>query len=320
MSTGKSARRAAVALAVSLGTFAYVIAAEQPDAPRPASSALTNSVVVESQILITGTPGTVVGVSVSNAVPLAGLLVPLEIRPLTPGAAIAESIAYVMNPAGRVANSPLGFADDVDSLWPEALRVVRRTCQVCPSSCSGPVSNSYCSDDISCTYPTGPYGLFFGTVSTGDTQSGHLIEMAAGADPGDAAAASLQIVLTHLGTMPGIFEVDTACWTPANSLAYVQANSQLIVPSFTKGTIELRCDCGCHGDPFCDGILNIQDVVSTIDVAFRNGTPVAQPYCPRQATDLNCDGIVNIQDIVIMLDVTFRGQDPDQAICNPCAL
>lgn len=320
MSTGKFARRAAMALAVVVCSFAYVTAADDTEAPRPASQALTNSVVVESQTLITGTPGTVVGVSISNAVPIAGLLVPLEIRPLTPGTAIAESIAYVMNPAGRVANSPLGVADDVDSLWPEALRVLRKTCQVCPNTCSGPVSNSYCSDDISCTYPTGPYGLLFGSVSTGDTQSGHLIELAAGADPGDAASASLQIVLTNLGTTPGVFEIDTACWTPANSLAYVQANSSLIVPAFTKGTIELKCDCNCHGDPFCDGVANIQDVVSAIDVAFRNGVPVAQPYCPYQASDLNCDGIVNIQDIVIMLDVTFRGEDPDQLICDPCAI
>ncbi len=319
MSTGKFARRTAAALAVTVSSYVLVTAANDGSAPRPTASNVTNSVVVESQTHIIGTPGTTVGVSISNAVPIAGLLVPLEIRPVTPGTSIAQSIAYVMNPSGRVANSPLGFADpSPDSLWPEATRVLHQTCVTCPTSCSGPISNSYCTIDTSCVFPTDPYGLFFGTVSTGVPENGDSITLAAGADPGNTADASLQIILTQLGSLPGVFEIDTACWTPANSIGFAQANGGLIVPSFTKGVIELVCECNCHADIVCDGVSDILDVVNTVDVIFRGESFVAQPMCPFVQVDVNCDGVTNIQDVVIVIEVAFRGGDPNALYCDPC--
>jgi hypothetical protein len=310
MFTGKSARRAAVALAVILCLVAFV---------SPAHAA--NSVSVESQVFMVGIPTATVGVSISNDDPLAGIVVPLEIRPLTPGAAIAQSILYQMNPAGRLANSPLGYADaSNDSLWPEASRVLRQSCVVCSVSCSGPVSNSYCTYDTMCSYPTTPYGLFFGSVSTGDRVAGDSVNMQPGADPGTTAAASLQIVLNQLGTLPGFFEIDTACWMPANSITYARENSSLILPSFTKGTIELRCDCSCHADPVCDGQTNITDVVQAINVVFRYGDPGNQPYCPYQTVDANCDGLLDIVDVVTYIGVAFRYEDPSVLFCDPCDL
>lgn len=322
MSTGKFVGRAALALAIGAFSIAVVTGAEEVNLPQPAAANAANSVVVESQTLMVGIPGSTVGVSLTNGVSIAGFLVPLEIRPLTPGTSIAQTIEYRMNPAGRVATSPLGFADpSIDSLWPEASRVIRQACVTCSVGCSGPVSSSYCVSDTSCSFPTTPYGLFFGTVSTGDPNIGDIIVLAPGTDPGTTAAdASLQIELTQIGPLPGFFEIDTACWLPSNNIGFVLANGGFVTTTFSKGVIELRCDCNCHADPFCDGATNIQDVVRLIDVAFRNGTGIAQSFCPRAAEDVNCDGVVDIQDVVTMIEVAFRNGDPNVLFCNACAV
>lgn len=321
MSTGKSARRVAMALTAVACSFAFVTAADNNETPRPASTRAANSVVVESQVLMIGVPGSTVGVSISNSAPIAGFLVPLEIRPQTAGTSLAQSFTYLMNPTGRVANSPLGYADaSVDSLWPEATMVIRQSCVVCTVACSGPVSNSYCTIDTTCSFTTDPYGLFFGTVSTGDPQVGELINLDPGADPGPAADASLQIVLNQIGTVPGFFEIDTACWLPSNSIGYAEADGDFILPAFTKGIVEIRCDCSCHADPFCDGFSNIQDVVNIVDVAFRNTNPGSQQFCPHLPQDVNCDEIVNIVDVIVMVEVAFRNGDPDVLFCDPCVL
>lgn len=321
MSTRKFTRRSAATFAVVICTYALVTAADKDEAPSTASTSAANSVAVESQVLLIGTSSSTVGVSISNSSPIAGFLVPLEIRPQTPGASLAQSFTYVLNPTGRVANSPLGYADtSVDSLWPEAAMVLRQTCVVCTVACSGPTSSSYCSIDSSCTFTTDPYGLFFGTVSTGDPLNGELINLEPGADPGTTADASLQIVLNQTGVLPGFFEIDTACWLPANSIGFATENGGFIQPAFTKGVIELRCDCPCHADPFCDGFTNIQDVVNLVDVAFRNEDPGAQQFCPHMPQDVNCDDIINIVDVIIMVDVAFRNADPNVVFCNPCVL
>lgn len=320
MSTGKFVGRAALALGIATCSFAFVSGANEGNTQRPAASGLTNSVVVESQTLMVGIPGSTIGVSVSNSVPIAGFLVPLEIRPLTPGASIAQSIEYRMNPTGRVANSPLGFADpSVDSLWPEASRVTRQSCVTCSVGCSGPTSSSYCVSDTSCTYPTTPYGLFFGTVSTGEPSNGDVIVLAPGTDPGSTADASLQIELFQIGPLPGIFEIDTACWLPSNNIGYVQSNGGFVTTSFTKGVIELVCDCGCHADIVCDGVTDLLDVVTTVDIIFRGEAFTAESFCPFAQVDVNCDGVPDIQDVVIVIEVAFRGGDAGTLFCDPCA-
>lgn len=320
MSTGKSARRAAVALTIVLCSAALATAADKGEAPRPSVSGAANSIVVESQVLMVGTPGSTVGVFISNTIPLAGLVVPLEIRPLTPGVPLAQTIVYQMNPTGRLANSPLGYADDADSLWPEATRVVKQSCVTCTTaSCSGPTSNTYCTNDTLCDFTTSPYGLFFGSVSTGDPQVGELIALQPGVDPGTSADASLQIILTQIGTTPGFFEIDTCCWTPANHIAFADTSGDITVPEFTKGLIEIRCGCECHTDPICDGVQDAADVVQAIDITFRDEAENIQIYCPYSMVDTDCNGIIDIVDIVNFVDVTFRNGDPDVLFCDPCA-
>jgi hypothetical protein len=80
------------------------------------------------------------------------------------------------------------------------------------------------------------------------------------------------------------------------------------------------CACPCHGDPFCDGTRStIQDVVKTVDVAFRGAEPVFDQGCPREQTDVNCDGATGVQDVVKEVNVAFRSADPATEFCDPCA-
>ncbi|MEW5702079.1 MAG: hypothetical protein AB1792_07620 [Candidatus Zixiibacteriota bacterium] len=79
------------------------------------------------------------------------------------------------------------------------------------------------------------------------------------------------------------------------------------------------CHCPCHADPKCDSISNVQDVVQTVNVAFRGDTPVFDPLCPRERTDVNCDSVSTVVDVVKMVSVAFRGWGPDTTFCAPCA-
>jgi len=79
------------------------------------------------------------------------------------------------------------------------------------------------------------------------------------------------------------------------------------------------CLCPCHGDPQCDGVHNVQDVVQTVNVAFRGYAPVFDPQCPKQRSDVNCDGVTTVVDVVKVVNVAFRGANPATEFCDPCA-
>jgi len=79
-----------------------------------------------------------------------------------------------------------------------------------------------------------------------------------------------------------------------------------------------QCSCPCHGDPQCDGVHNVQDVVQTVNVAFRGYAPVFDPQCPYERTDVNCGGFSTVQDVVKMVNVAFRGANPATEFCDPC--
>ncbi|MEW5700654.1 MAG: hypothetical protein AB1792_00260 [Candidatus Zixiibacteriota bacterium] len=80
------------------------------------------------------------------------------------------------------------------------------------------------------------------------------------------------------------------------------------------------CACRCHGDPQCDGLASVADVVQCVNVAFRGSTPIADSLvqCPYPTTDLNCDGNTTLSDVVLMVNVAFRGGSASANITNPC--
>ncbi|HUU44279.1 MAG TPA: M28 family peptidase [Acidobacteriota bacterium] len=79
------------------------------------------------------------------------------------------------------------------------------------------------------------------------------------------------------------------------------------------------CLCACHGDPECDGLADILDVVHAVNTAFRGAEPVFGESCPYAQTDVSCDGVTDVIDVVKIVNVTFRGGEPGVQYCDPCA-
>ncbi|HUU44540.1 MAG TPA: thrombospondin type 3 repeat-containing protein [Acidobacteriota bacterium] len=82
---------------------------------------------------------------------------------------------------------------------------------------------------------------------------------------------------------------------------------------------EPGCPCDCHGDPQCDGVTNVLDVVRAVNVSFRSETAATDPGCPNEQTDVSCDGVTNVIDVVKFVNVAFRSGDPLLQFCDPCA-
>lgn len=82
------------------------------------------------------------------------------------------------------------------------------------------------------------------------------------------------------------------------------------------------CACDCHADPICDAVFsNVQDVVATINVAFRGAPALIDPNssCPYEQSDVNCDTFTSVVDVVKVVNVAFRGSNQAAEYCNPCA-
>lgn len=96
--------------------------------------------------------------------------------------------------------------------------------------------------------------------------------------------------------------------------------SPYATPWFLMTTVPV-CTCDCHADPVCDQAqFNAQDIVATINVAFRGAAPLADPSstCPYERTDSDCSSGTDVLDVVRIINVAFRGADPVLAFCNPC--
>lgn len=79
------------------------------------------------------------------------------------------------------------------------------------------------------------------------------------------------------------------------------------------------CNCPCKYDPQCDGTLsNVQDVVQTVNVAFRGTAAVVDPGCPRERTDVDANGVTSVTDVVKVVNVAFRGQTVAANYVDPC--
>ncbi len=95
-----------------------------------------------------------------------------------------------------------------------------------------------------------------------------------------------------------------------DSLGVAYANGEFVSPAC--------CSCPCAADPVCDGVPDVLDVVTTISVAFRGGTPLIDPSCPRERTDVDCSGATDVIDVVHAVNVAFRGANPATEFCQPC--
>ncbi|MEW5701766.1 MAG: S8 family serine peptidase [Candidatus Zixiibacteriota bacterium] len=135
-------------------------------------------------------------------------------------------------------------------------------------------------------------------------------------------------VVAHLwfhvleGNTNDVFPVDSATLGFDPNLYSIQllSNWADFKPEFVPGSITIdapACDCPCQGDPICDHVSDLTDVVSVVNVAFRGGTDTVDPNCPHVGrADANCDCVVGIQDVVIVVNHAFRGDVTPY--CDPC--
>jgi hypothetical protein len=180
------------------------------------------------------------------------------------------------------------------------------------------------------------------SLSTGDESIGDDIEL----DPGRDADGSPSIrLIFDVNAGPGIFTIDTCCVAGFNHLLYADRYAQERAVNFNRGIIGIDASVvgpTCYDrlvDANCDGMIDIRDIVTTIDVAFRGFplrlivecmTPPARrasvyvgidisvgcPACFDRLVDANCDGKIDILDVVTTIDVAYRHFPLDQIV--PC--
>lgn len=94
---------------------------------------------------------------------------------------------------------------------------------------------------------------------------------------------------------------------PANTAFRATRDDRNYTPSgtwrfdevFFTGTVS----GGLLGDANCDGILNVLDIITTVNYVMGQNP---QPFCPENA-DVNSDGIINILDIVNIVNLLLGG-------------
>jgi len=119
-----------------------------------------------------------------------------------------------------------------------------------------------------------------------------------------------------------LVDIDTAGLAPGDYIAHIRVRQtgdatpeSLLVPVRLSVTTEV-CECPCHGEPaYCDGLLNIADLVKIIGIAFRGQLAQGHVTCPVFHADVTCDCAVDILDVVRYVDYIWRSGPP---LCDPC--
>jgi hypothetical protein len=103
-----------------------------------------------------------------------------------------------------------------------------------------------------------------------------------------------------------------------NSFRYlrVSGDSAKILCSGNIACWELS-SCGGAGDLNHDSVVDVFDVVASIDVTFAGAQPLPNPPgCPWDLSDVDCDGVTDVFDIIALIDYVFQGGG---ALPDPCA-
>jgi hypothetical protein len=255
-----------------------------------------NSVVVESRTMGTGAVDCPIHVYIDNDFELNGVVVPLVIREVTPGAFIT---ALKLSWGGRL---PAGSGNP---LWD--IRIV----------------NQFAEPDGTCS----PEG--FATQTWGDTLKHPVASSPEGAvfaaikiigpslPPGADLSGSLVLTLDVGGTA-GTFEIDSTCTDPQNHLQYLDVVGTLHVPSFSKGIVTVEANsppvavcqnvavpagAGCQAMASVDGGSYDPDGGPvTVTQEPPGPYPLGQTIVTLIVADANCtadtcQGIVTVEDL-----------------------
>ena len=78
-----------------------------------------------------------------------------------------------------------------------------------------------------------------------------------------------------------------------------------------------NCNCSHQGDMNSDNVINVNDVLAIIKVAFANGTDIQDPQCPKTRSNVNNAGPVDVNDVLYLIKTAFsNGPSPINA-CGP---
>lgn len=115
---------------------------------------------------------------------------------------------------------------------------------------------------------------------------------------------------------PGIFEIDSACFTPAQTLTYYSSVLGWIYPAFTAGIVTVvACDCPNQGDVNASGFPDAVDIAWADEILFHGYPDFENPACVTSRLDTNCASFIDASDLAILIDyVYFNGSVP----CDPC--
>ena len=80
-------------------------------------------------------------------------------------------------------------------------------------------------------------------------------------------------------------------WGSINPFFYDAWDFDQNIPNETE-----QCDIM---DVFSDGIVNVVDIVNTVNIIFEVFTPSTQQLC---SADVNVDGIINVVDVILIVN------------------
>lgn len=219
--------------------------------------AQSDSAIIESKTFLPGQTACTVAVTIQNDHYISWFSIPLEIRSVSGGAYISSGLQVDPNPDGR-------FALSAPDIGGEA---------VCPTpaanTCSGPVSQTYTTAGLlDYVSPDAIYRRYY---------------YQSGCHPPGRDIWPSYLITFNVGPAEGIFEIDTCCIAGQHLLWQNSGACDVsdFVPGFVKGVITVAAPPICNQVPDdinCDGVVDIFDVVSLVDVAFRNAPPRA-PCC-----------------------------------------
>ncbi len=223
----------------------------------------------------------------TNDVELVGIVCPLIIRDVNPGAYPTD---LAMRNRERLPNS--GALSDIKLFnHYDSLNAIE--CGV------GFRNIAYQGDTISHPVTANPWGVLFvrnklfgATLTAGSDSEGSLY------------------LLANVGAADGTFEVDTTCTDPANHLQYVDINNQGFAPSFDKGIVTVGTGGGPSNTPptaICQDIVVDADSNCMADVdgeQVNNGSSDAESDPGELLYDLVPPGPYALGDNNVQLIVT----------------
>jgi hypothetical protein len=179
-----------------------------------------NSVLVESRTMGAGGIDCPIHVFIDNDNELNGLVVPLVVREVTPGAFVT---ALKLSWDGRL---PAGSGNP---LW--EIRIASQYAEPDGQCHPGGFQTQTWNDTLKHPVASSPEGAIFAAVKI----------VGPSLQPGVDPSGSLVLTLDVGGTI-GTFEVDTTCMDPQNHLQYLDVSGIPFLPSFTKGTITVEAN------------------------------------------------------------------------------